>query len=315
MSGTQSDLSLSSAAQRIGVCTDTHFWFGGPNQIHESGRTQLQSASADIQDALLAEFRRTDLDLVLHLGDVTCGGGSFAMPEADFHAALARMQQAFGTLPMPVYALPGNHDCPPGGGDWSHFENLWGLQSGQGVTIDTPAARLVLLNAQGHSAAQIERARPDDPVYGWVNAAELARLDHALATAPDRPVLLFTHQLVRPWVGRAEGWREFYRVLNADAVLNILARHGNVRGVFQGHAHLYDVQVLDVGGAPCTFVVVPAVIEYPMAWLQLALRRDALAVQLHTLPLAELVALSRGAGQQDLRRGYSAWQQFEIPFG
>ena len=83
----------------------------------------------------------------------------------------------------PALGLPGNHDFPPEGDSWGYVEAQWGLEAGQGCTLDTPYARLVLLNAQGHSAAQIDAAKPEDPVYGWVNDAELARLDQALATA------------------------------------------------------------------------------------------------------------------------------------
>ena len=43
------------------------------------------------------------------------------------------------------------------------------------LILDCPAARLVLVNAQGHSREQIESAKPSDPIYGWVSDEELAR--------------------------------------------------------------------------------------------------------------------------------------------
>lgn len=97
------------------------------------------------------------------------GGGGFAMSPQAFYDTLDQMQNQFQQLCAQIYAIPGNHDCPPGGGDWSYFEQLWGLQSGQGCTIDLPIARLVLLNTHGHSLQQIEESKPSDPVYGWMS--------------------------------------------------------------------------------------------------------------------------------------------------
>lgn len=294
---------------RIGLCSDTHYWPGGESHTTGSGRVQHQDESRRIQQQLLSELDTAGLDMVFHLGDITCGGGSFHMPTFDFFRTLEQTYREFDALPMPVFALPGNHDCPPGG-DWSYCERLWGLNNGTGGTIDTPSARLVLLNAQGHSAEQRRLADPGDPIHGWVHDAELARLDHALATA-ERPVLLFVHQLLQPWSTQREEWADFYGVRNAAAVMEILARHGNVRAVFQGHAHMYDVQSIYVGAMPCTFIVLPAIIEYPMAWLSLTLSPGVLRVQCHPLRLNDLTRADRRSPHA-WRRGRDAWQDFTI---
>jgi 3',5'-cyclic AMP phosphodiesterase CpdA len=213
---------------------------------------------------------------------------------------------------VPIYALPGNHDCPPGGGSWIDFERRWHLQPGMGRSVDTPYARLVLLNAQGHSPEQADAARPGDPVYGWVNDAELARLDDALATAGDLPVILFVHQLLRPWSGD-RAIADYYLVANADAVLARMARHGNVRAVFQGHAHRFDVQHLTSGDNPCSFFVCPAIIQYPLGWLAVTLSTQQMRVQLHSLPLPDLCRLALDSGEgQAWRAGRRAWHDFTI---
>ena len=59
----------------VGVCSDTHYWFGGPNFENES--LQLQSHSELLLDTLIAELSNAELDIVLHLGDMTSGGGTF----------------------------------------------------------------------------------------------------------------------------------------------------------------------------------------------------------------------------------------------
>lgn len=298
---------------RLGLCADTHFWYSGSYHHGSNGSLQLQPCSDLLLTGLLSELERAQLDMVLHLGDATCGGGFFRMEEEDFYTALDLVHQEMKCLSPPVYALPGNHDCPPGGGNWSYFERLWGLASGTGVTIDLPTARLVLLNAQGHEHDQIEEARPTDPVYGWVHEIELLRLEEALATAGDRPVVVFCHQLLRPWVSNHQNWVHYYGVKNAQAVLALFARYGNVRAVFQAHAHRFDVHQVPLGGQPCHFVIIPAVIEYPLGWLMLDLMPDKLRVRLQRLPLPDLAQLSLNSGEgQGWRCGLPQWSDMEI---
>jgi len=296
----------------IGVCADTHFWPTNILYCGSHGSLQLQPWSEQLQNTLLAELANARLDYIMHLGDITCGGGVYDMPEDEFYAALQRTHQAYNQLSTPVYALPGNHDCLPGGGDWSYFEQLWSLQPGLGITIDTPLARLVLLNTQGHSPKQLEEAKPTDPVYGWVSDAELARLTTALATAGERPVLLFTHQLLCGW-GGDQPWQDFYGTRNADAVLELLEQYGNVRAVFQAHAHRFDVQEFTIGQKPCHFIIIPAIIEYPLGWLRLEIDEHWMTVTLQRLPLPELASLGGYSGEGQLwRAGKQEWGNLKI---
>jgi 3',5'-cyclic AMP phosphodiesterase CpdA len=299
---------------RIGLCTDLHFWDTSHCHVGGYGSLQLQPCSDWLFAQLLQEFAAAHLDLVFHLGDATCGGGFFTMPQTAFYESLALVHREFQRLATPVYALPGNHDCPPGGGDWSYFEQLWGGHRGHGHTIDLPGVRLVLLNAQGHDADQIDAARPADPVYGWLHDWELLRLEEALATAGGRPVVLFCHQLLLPWVGNHEPWQpHFYGVRNSGAVLELMARYGNVRAVFQGHAHRFDVQTTMVGAAPCHFVIVPAVIEYPLGWLSLEFLPTQLRLRLEQLSVPELAEISLHSGEgQAWRRGRPDWADLTL---
>ena len=85
---------------------------------------------------------------------------------------------------------------------------------------------------------------------------------------------------------------------NAPDVLAVMARHANVRAVFQGHAHMLDVHSAAVGGSTCCFTVVPAILEYPLSWLALELTADKLHVTLQPLPVAELRQRVDGANQR-----------------
>jgi len=294
---------------RIALCSDTHFWPGATRRYGHYD-DQMQPWSEQIQATLLTELEAAAPDVLLHLGDLTCGGGHFEMPDDQFFDTLAATIEAFTALPSAFYALPGNHDCPVNG-NWSFAEQRLGLEPGLGHTIDLPAVRLVMLNAQGHSPEKLVATWPRGPNPGWVNQAELERLDNALATAGNRPVLLFSHQLLRPWATESQPWKALYGIENAADVLAVLARHHNVRAVFQGHAHRLDVHQARVGQQDCWFVILPAVMVYPMAWLQLDLQAAALRVTMKNLPLPELAALSRDTGQA-WRAGRPEWQDISI---
>jgi len=305
----------------IALCTDTHTWqMEYPIEGNDGSRIFVDHAET-LHALLMDDLRAAQVDMAVHLGDMTNGGGFFGMPADAFALQIERLARAWRQLPFPVHALPGNHDCSPGGSDllpvrsgggsglgdgWGLFERLWDLEPGLGRTIDLGVAVLVLVHTQGHTADQVAEALPDDPVYGWVSERELARVAQALTAAGDRPVVLAMHQLLRPWqAGRA--WRDYYGIGNGDRLLDLMARAGNVRAVFQGHAHFYEVQESRIGGRACTFVIAPAVVESPTAWLRLNLDATGMQVVLQRLP-AEL-ATPPG---QEWRAGHKAWRNWRL---
>lgn len=297
----------------IGLCADTHYWPAGENFVTSDGSLQLQGATEHLLTALLEDLRKAQLDLVLHLGDLTCGGGTYEMSPDVFATTVADMSRIYQGIDVPVYVLPGNHDSLPGSGGWSFFNETWGLQPGLGSTIDLPLVRLVLLNSHGHSPDQIAQADEFDPVYGWVSDQELQRLEDALRTAGDRPVLVFTHQLLAPWSNHTQ-WRDFYAVRNADAVCEVMSRHANLPAVFQAHAHRFDVRQVKLGRYERTFVILPSLIEYPIAWVRLDIAPGQLRMRLQQLPLPELQEASRSSGTgQEWRAGRPEWRDLTIP--
>ena len=298
----------------IGLCADTHYWPQGQNFVTSEGSLQLQGSTHRLLAALIDELQNAQVDLVLHLGDLTCGGGFYAMTPDVFVSTVADLHRTYQALQFPDYALPGNHDSLPGVGGWNFFQHIWGLQPGLGATLDIAPARLILLNSHGHSPSQIEEADEFDPVYGWVCDAELERLENALHTAGERPVLVFTHQLLAPWSDNHMEWRDFYAIRNAPAVCEVLSRHANVLAVFQAHAHRFDVRRLPLGDSECTFVILPSLIEYPLAWLQLDFQPDSLRLRLRQLPLPELQEATRtSGGGQAWRAGDPEWADLTIP--
>ncbi|RLT33001.1 MAG: hypothetical protein DWI57_18000 [Chloroflexi bacterium] len=296
---------------RIALMTDTHAW-PGATRAFGGEQEQLQPSFAAIYAAFLEDVQSQSPDILIHLGDFTCGGGAFEMPHAAFYAALERLNRDLRAAAPQFYGVPGNHDCPAASDDYSFCEGLLGLAPRLGRTVDTGVARLVFLHSQGHSDEQRLAALPKDPTHGWIADAELARLDRSLAEAGGRPVILFTHQLLHPWAN-PQPWRTLYATANSDAVLEICARHGNVRAVFQGHAHILDAQEVMVGDQPARFVVTPSLIQFPLGWLLLTLTPTSLRVQYRPLPLPELSQRSRTAGAgSDWRTPDPAWHDFTI---
>ncbi len=298
---------------RIALLSDTHAWPGSQQNFGTEGE-QLQPLFETIHATFLQEVKAVSPDILIHLGDFTCGGGTFEMPGDDFSGALERLVADYRAAAPQFFGLPGNHDCPAGTNDYSFAEKMLGLSPRLGCTVDTESARLVFLHSQGHSDEERQAHLPRDPTYGRVADAELERLDRSLAEAHDRSVIVFVHQLLHTWAN-PRPWRDLYAVANSDAVLEIFARHGNVRAVFQGHAHILDVQEKLVGERPVHFVVTPSSIQFPLGWLLLTLTSSSMQVQYRPYPLPDISEQSRRAGVgSDWRAGDPAWQDFTVVF-
>ena len=171
---------------------------------------------------------------------------------------------------------------------------------------------MVGVNSVGYTPQQKLAALPHDPVFGWLTDAEIQRVEGALASAGDLPVALFCHQLLRPWAGPAP-WSPMYQIHHGDEIPGRMEQHGNVRAVFQGHAHLYDVHTEPFAGQDVTFVVCPPAICYPLGWLLLTASAGELRVQYQPLPLDELRSHSNAQGQQAWRKPSDEWDDLRIP--
>lgn len=299
---------------RLGIITDTHYWQRSEPFITSEGAVQLQPWSEQILDVLVHDLHAARLDLIIHLGDLVCGGGGYKMPGDEFVQSMRYVHRRLQELDVPVVALPGNHDLHPGEGHLHEFYALWDYPENDiGKTVDLPHVRFVLLNAMGHTPEQIQRAPDRDPVYGMVSPAEFKRLQNVLLSADDRPVLMFSHQVVLPW-NSGKPWKEYYGVHNGQEILNLIDQARCVCAVFQGHAHRLHVQerVLQ-SGRRCVFATLPGTIEYPVAWTQLLLKGTQAHFQLQRLPLPDISAISaRIGGGQFWREGDPAWWNYQF---
>ena len=83
---------------RIGLCSDTHVWLNGQSPTDEYGNLQLLDATPALLATLIDELTAAQLDLAIHLGDFTCGGGYFGTTPAEFYAAADLSHAAFERL-------------------------------------------------------------------------------------------------------------------------------------------------------------------------------------------------------------------------
>lgn len=171
---------------------------------HESLRAVLAHARA----------HHWDVDAVLLTGDLV----------HDESGGYAHVSSLFGSLGKPVYCLPGNHDDLP-----ACAAALAGTPFQLGGHVDFDHWRVVMLDSVVPGEA-----------HGALAAAELQRLEVALAGAGTRHVLIALHH--HP-VELASRWLDEVRLRNPADLFAITDRHPNVRAICWGHVHQqFDVR-------------------------------------------------------------------------
>jgi len=86
-------------------------------------------------------------------------------------------------------------------------------------------------------------------VGGALDARQLAWLEMTLAAAPSRPTVVFVHH---PPVPTGIDWLDVHAIANGPELLEVFARHTQVRRVFFGHVHM--ALHITARGVQCTSV-------------------------------------------------------------
>lgn len=136
----------------------------------------------------------------------------------DSEAAYKRFVGQFGTLGVPVYCLPGNHDVPS---LMATMLNSPPFQTLGCVVFDNWCVALLDSTRAGSAA-------------GFLRQEELQRLDLILREHDTLHVLVCLHH--HP-VASGSRWLDTVGLENAQAFFDVLHRHQNVRGVLWGHVH------------------------------------------------------------------------------
>ena len=145
-------------------------------------------------------------DCVVITGDLTDHG------RPDEYAAL---REIIGAFPLPVHLTTGNHDCRE-----PMLETFGGEAH---YAVEYPGFTVVALDSliEGSPA-------------GRLGAAQLSWLDGVLAERPDVPALIGLHHPPMP-VGIR--FLDAMRLLDGDALREVVSGHGNVARIMAGHVH------------------------------------------------------------------------------
>lgn len=195
----------------IAQITDTHIT---PRGMLMGGRLDSAANLARVVDRLLA--LDTQPDCVLMTGDLTDRG----QPEA-----YAVLRNALSKLPMPVYAIPGNHDDREA--MRQAFADCAWMPAVPGnricYEIDLGPFRLFALDSL-----------VDGKDYGMLGAGQLDWLQQRLAASRDARVLLMVHH---PPVNSGVAVMDAMKLRDAASLGEIVADHPNIERILCGHMH------------------------------------------------------------------------------
>ncbi len=147
------------------------------------------------------------MDFCLIVGDLADAG----RPES-----FVAVRDAFASLGVPVYTVPGNHDC-----DVEKNTRIYSQHFPDRLNYTFIHKEWQFVGLDSTEGEKFENTRISDATLAW--------LDRALPTIDrTRPTVLFTHFPLAPGVNLMP--------LNAPELLARFAAH-NLRGAFTGHYH------------------------------------------------------------------------------
>ncbi|MBZ8118959.1 metallophosphoesterase [Roseovarius sp. LXJ103] len=196
--------------RKILVLTDLHFLPAGGRIGHLDPDARFRAALAHALE------HHADAERIVLTGDLTHNGA----PEE-----YAELRAALEDCPLPVHMTLGNHD---------RREAFFGAfpeaaRDGDGFAqevIDSGDTRLIMLDTLAEGA---EREHS-----GLLGPERLAFLDAALAGAAGRRAVVFMHH---PPMDVGFDAMDAIGLLDRDAFLEILSRHGTACQIIAGHVH------------------------------------------------------------------------------
>ena len=134
-------------------------------------------------------------------------------------------------LPSPVHFAMGNHDLR------RPFRRVVLGEESPGsepycYAFDAAGYRFVVLDSL-----------VEGQVAGALDVAQLAWLDATLTGSSRQPAVVFMHH---PPISTGVDWLDAYAFENGDNLLDVLARHRQVKRVFFGHVHM-PIQITERG--------------------------------------------------------------------
>jgi Icc protein len=141
----------------------------------------------------------------------------------------------FGSMPVPVYCVPGNHDLP---------EQMR-------VALARPPFQVGGTAVLGNWVIVLLDSFQSNSAAGRLGNDQIQQLDRTLSAYPDKHVLVCLHH--HPIKMRSE-WLDTVGLEDAAEFRAVIARHRNVRGITWGHVH----QALDLFSNGVRYMATPA---------------------------------------------------------
>lgn len=134
-------------------------------------------------------------------------------------------KEILGSLPMPVYVMPGNHDSSremrTAFADWPGVGDAMG--DTLSYTADVGDLRFVVLDTS-------VEGKP----YGRLGDEQLTWLDDALSDALDRPTIVAMHH---PPVVTGIAHMDRSKLRDSDAFAEVVSGHPQIQRILAGHVH------------------------------------------------------------------------------
>lgn len=154
------------------------------------------------------KHNHADADLLVLTGDNTHESST---------QGYKKLKEMVSALALPYTFLPGNHD-------YQDPMMTLAIDGEQEIDKWLVMGNWNILLLDSHEEAKVN---------GFLSPDELGFVDQMLKDAHG-PVITFLHHPLLP-VGC--DWLDRQRVANADALFEIMAKHGNVKAVINGHVH------------------------------------------------------------------------------
>lgn len=152
------------------------------------------------------QLHHNHVDALVHTGDLA---------QVPVQTTYARYTQFMQQQKLAFYQIPGNHD------DAEHFP--FHQNQNQAHIIHLGKWSMILLN----SAVK-------GKVDGWVSAQQLEQLDQLLTEHPSQHIIIACHH--HPFAMQSH-WIDQHKLKNAEYLMDVIAKHANVKIVLCGHVH------------------------------------------------------------------------------
>ncbi len=279
-------------------------YFAQLSDIHLSTQgdmfDMLSGHAADFLRGVVAELnRQPDLDFVLITGDLLNDAAE---------AELTLFEQAIGSLQIPAYIIPGNHDR-------RESDRTEGLTHCQFAHFFNPQieARLAARDDQlGYWSIPLKPevqligldSVKDDDWGGRIGPVQMAWLKGELEAHADKLVILACHHPLHELapIDRQPDWSNFV-CDNGPKLLSLFGDYPQLKLVLTGHHHLTRADLM----GSRLHLACPALAAYPCAYRTVRLSRLAnrqwrIDWQTHPAATGDTVAEAR-------RRMEQAWQE------